>query len=172
MKKAILIIVLLLMMALPVRALAQNIPSNGKYTVEVMLGGGSGRASVASPAKLDVEGGKMMATIVWSSPNYTYMEIDGVRYDSVNTKGNSTFEIPVAVLDADIAVSAETIAMSEPHVIEYVLHFDSSTLKPGNTGMQLSVPAIIVIVAVIAIVARMLAVVFRRNNAASSNTDS
>ena len=28
-----------------------------------------------------------------------------------------------------MAVSASTIAMSEPHLVEYTLHFDSSTIK-------------------------------------------
>lgn len=56
------------------------------------------------------------------------MTVDGVDYAPVNDGGNSTFEIPVT-LDEDIAVSAETVAMSTPHTIDYTLHFDSSTMK-------------------------------------------
>ena len=70
----------------------------------------------------------MTAIIVWNSPFYEYMLIDGVQYDPIQTEGNSTFEIPI-VLDEDMAISACTIAMSEPHVVEYTLHFDSSTIK-------------------------------------------
>ena len=55
------------------------------------------------------------------------MTVDGVRYDLVNTEGNSTFIIPIT-LDSDIAVSALTTAMSEPHLIDYTLHFDSESL--------------------------------------------
>ena len=102
--------------------------TDGKHTIEVTLSGGSGRASVASPAEIMVDGETITATIVWSSPYYEYMLIDGVRYDPIQTEGNSTFEIPV-VLDEDMAVSASTIAMSEPHLVEYILHFDSSTIK-------------------------------------------
>ena len=101
---------------------------DGKYTIEVTLTGGSGRASVESPASITVQGDKMTAIIVWSSPFYEYMLIDGVQYDPIQTEGNSTFEIPI-VLDEDMAISACTIAMSEPHVVEYTLHFDSSTIK-------------------------------------------
>ena len=54
------------------------------------------------------------------------MTVNGVDYTPVNDGGNSTFEIPVT-LDEDIAVSAETVAMSTPHTIDYTLHFDSST---------------------------------------------
>ena len=97
--------------------------------VDVTLEGGTGRATVESPAKLVVADGKMTATIVWSSPNYDQMIVDGEQYLPVNTSGNSTFEIPVSALDADIAVQAETTAMSEPHMIDYTLRFDSGSLK-------------------------------------------
>ena len=40
----------------------------------------------------------MTATIVWSSPNYDYMIVDGEKYLPTNTEGNSTFEIPVSAL--------------------------------------------------------------------------
>lgn len=104
----------------------------GTYTVEVALSGGTGRASVTSPTELTVSADEMTATIVWSSPNYTWMEIDGTRYDQVNAAGaNSSFEIPVQ-LDTDIAVSAETVAMSSPHVVEYTLRFDSTTVKAAG----------------------------------------
>ena len=64
---------------------------------------------------------KKMATI-------DKMTADGVDYAPVNDGGNSTFVIPVT-LDEDIAVSAETVAMSTPHTIDYTLYFDSSTMK-------------------------------------------
>ena len=44
------------------------------------LEGGSGRATVESPAALTVADGIMTATIVWSSPNYDYMLVDGEKY--------------------------------------------------------------------------------------------
>ena len=100
---------------------------DGKYTAEVSLSGGTGRASIESPAHITVENGKKTAKIVWSSTHYEYMTIDGVQYDRLDEEGNSTFEIPVE-LDKDIQVSALTTAMSEPHLIEYVLRLDGSTL--------------------------------------------
>ena len=103
------------------------VPQAGTYTCEVTLSGGSGRASVSSPADLVSDGETLTATVQWSSPNYEYMLVDGVQYDPIQTEGNSTFQIPV-VLDADMAVSASTVAMSEPHLVEYTLYFDSATL--------------------------------------------
>ncbi len=104
-------------------------PADGTYTCEVTLEGGSGRATVESPAALTVADGKMTATIVWSSPNYDYMIVDGEKYLPTNTEGNSTFEIPVAALDTALDVTADTVAMSTPHEIEYTLTFDSASLK-------------------------------------------
>lgn len=103
------------------------VPQEGTYTCAVTLSGGSGRASVASPADLVSDGETLTATVQWSSPNYEYMLVDGVQYDPIQQEGNSTFQIPV-VLDADMAVSALTVAMSEPHLVEYTLYFDGATL--------------------------------------------
>ena len=104
-------------------------PADGTYTCDVTLEGGSGRATVESPAALTVADGKMTATTVWSSPNYDYMLVDGEKYLPTNTEGNSAFEIPVAALDTALDVTADTVAMSTPHEIEYTLTFDSASLK-------------------------------------------
>ena len=105
------------------KAAEAEVPADGSYTCEVTLEGGSGRATVESPAALTVADGKMTATIVWSSPNYDYMIVDGEKYLPTNTEGNSTFEIPVAALGTPLAVTADTVAMSTPHEIEYTLTF-------------------------------------------------
>ena len=105
---------------------AAETPADGTYTCDVTLKGGSGRATVDSPATLTVADGKMTATIVWSSPNYDYMLVGGEKYLPTNTEGNSTFEIPVAALDTPLDVVGDTVAMSTPHEIEYTLTF---TLK-------------------------------------------
>lgn len=107
--------------------------ADGTYRIDVALGGGSGRTSVESPALLTVKDGQMTARIVFSSPNYDYMKVDGVQYDRVNEEGNSAFEIPVSGLDFPMAVIADTIAMSVPHEIEYTLTFDSSSLEPEGS---------------------------------------
>ena len=105
------------------KAADAEVPADGTYTCEVTLEGGSGRATVESPAALTVADGKMTATIVWSSPNYDYMIVDGEKYLPTNTEGNSTFKIPVSALDTALTVTADTVAMSTPHEIEYTLTF-------------------------------------------------
>ena len=93
-------------------------------TVEVSLSGGSGRASIESPAKLVKNAdGTMTLTVVWSSSNYDKMVVDGVEYSPVNEGGNSTFEIPIASVDKDLPVQAQTTAMSQPHLIDYTISF-------------------------------------------------
>lgn len=102
--------------------------TDGTYRMEVSLSGGSGRAGIESPALVVIEGGNASARIVWSSPYYEYMIVDGKRYEPVSMEGNSVFELPV-LLDTEMTVSASTIAMSQPHLIEYRLYIDSSTAK-------------------------------------------
>ena len=116
----------------PADETAAEAPADGTYTCAVTLEGGSGRATVESPAALTVADGTLTATIVWSSPNYDYMLIDGEKYLPINTEGNSTFVIPVAALDTALAVTADTVAMSTPHEIDYTLTFDSATLAAAE----------------------------------------
>ncbi len=106
--------------------------ADGSYTAEVELTGGSGKASVSSPAQLTIAGGKATARIEWSSSNYDYMLVDGERFEPLNSEGNSVFEIPVAAFDTKLAVKADTTAMSTPHEIEYGLTFSSATLTPAE----------------------------------------
>ena len=103
---------------------------DGTYTVNVTLTGGTGKASVTSPAKVTVQGNTATAEIAWSSPNYDYMIAGGQKYLPVNSEGNSVFSIPVTAFDAPVTVLADTTAMSVPHEIEYQLVFDSASLTP------------------------------------------
>lgn len=96
--------------------------------ISVAMTGGSGKASIQSPTKLTYKDGSNYAEICWSSPNYTYMLVDGAEYLPISTEGGATFEIP-AVLDKDMKVVACTTAMSTPREIEYVLHFDSASIQ-------------------------------------------
>lgn len=106
--------------------------SDGDYTVEVELGGGSGRASIQSPAALRLEGGQAVATIVWGSSSYDYMRVGEEMFYPAQTEGNSAFELPVSVFDRKLTVYADTTAMSTPHEIEYTLHFDSASIQPAS----------------------------------------
>ena len=122
--------------SLPVEAFGEGIVktaadlglADGEYTVEVTLSGGSGRASVQSPAKLTIENGEASADILWSSSNYDYMLVNGEKYLPVSTENGSEFIIPVTGFDYNMSVSADTTAMSTPYEIEYTLNFDSGSI--------------------------------------------
>jgi len=105
----------------------------GNYTMEVTLAGGSGKASVQSPAAVTVAAdGTATATITWSSPYYDWMQVGDTKYNPTSAQGvNATFQIPIT-LDVDMAVTADTTAMSQPYAIDYTLHFDSSTAKAAG----------------------------------------
>lgn len=102
--------------------------ADGEYNIDVTLEGGSGKATVASPARLTVSGGTAAAEIIWSSDKYDYMIVDGEKYLPEIVDGHSVFNIPVSGFDYKMPVSADTTAMSQPYEIEYKLFFDSSTI--------------------------------------------
>ena len=108
--------------------------TDGSYTIELTMEGGSGRASIQSPAQLAITAGAATATLEWSSPNYDYMLVNGEKYLPVNTEGNSVFEVPVETLDAPLTMIGDTVAMSTPHEVEYTVTFHSETLESAESG--------------------------------------
>lgn len=137
--------------------------ADGAYMMDVVLEGGSGRASVTSPAKVTVSGGHASADLVWSSEYYDYMVVNGYLFVQANTEGDSCFTIPVMAFDEPFPVVADTTRMEKPHEIEYTLTFDSaSAVSAGDAG---DVPAgviIGVVAGVIVVVAVITFVVLRR----------
>ena len=108
--------------------------ADGSYTIELAMEGGSGRASIQSPAQLAITDGAATVTLEWSSPNYDYMLVNGEKYLPVNTEGNSVFEVPVEALDAPLTMIGDTVAMSTPHEVEYTVTFHSDTLQNAESG--------------------------------------
>ena len=111
-----------------------SVLADGSYTIELTMEGGSGRASIQSPAQITVADGAATATLEWSSPNYDYMLVNGEKYLPVNTEGNSVFEVPVEALDMPLAMIGDTVAMSTPHEVEYTVTFHSDTLQSAESG--------------------------------------
>ena len=107
---------------------------DGSYTIELTMEGGSGRASIQSPAQLAIADGAATAILEWSSPNYDYMLVNGEKYLPVNTEGNSVFEVPVEALDVPLTMIGDTVAMSTPHEVEYTVTFHSETLESAESG--------------------------------------
>ncbi len=98
--------------------------ADGEYTANVMLSGGSGKATIESPAAIKVTDGVAYATVVWSSTNYDYMIVDGEKYLNEAQEGkNSQFTIPVKAFGEELTVIGDTIAMSKPREIEYTIVF-------------------------------------------------
>lgn len=116
---------------------------DGSYTIGVKLSGGSGRASVKSPAAMSVKDGIPLARIEWSSPNYDYMILNGEKILPLANEQNSVFELPVLVFDKPMSVFADTRAMSTPHEILYQLEFSLSTAEQkGSMTFALVIAAI------------------------------
>lgn len=126
---------------------------DGEYAIDVAIAGGSGKATVSSPTVLIVKDGKAYARLVWSSSNYDYMIVGNDKYlDLKAGEGNSTFEIPIFVMDREMTVIGDTTAMGTPHEVEYTLTFYGETIGPKSQMPQEAAKRV-VIVAVIVIIA-------------------
>lgn len=110
------------------QALPVELP-DGEYSIEVSLAGGSGRASVTTPTWMIVQEGRAYARLLWSSPYYDFMILDGKKYLNETTDGgSSSFTIPITAMDAPMEVIADTTAMGDPVEIDYTLTFYEDTI--------------------------------------------
>lgn len=83
--------------------------------------GGSGRVTITcSDVRVD-EQGRARATIVFSSPNYTYVRVGNQQYECVCDAETSRVDIPVK-LNRSFEVYGTTTAMSSVHEVEYTLY--------------------------------------------------
>lgn len=120
----------LLLFVLLMAARAEALP-DGEYAPDgFTFSGGSGRVEIACPS-VTVSGGVAEAELVFSSPNYTRLVLDGMEYAAETDGGASLFRVP-APLNADFTVVATTTAMSAPHDIEYALHIHLDAAGPDD----------------------------------------
>lgn len=137
--------------------------ADGTYSIEVNMTGGSGRASVSSPTWLVVRDGRAYARLLWSSMYYDYMIVDDTTYlNETVDGGNSTFTIPITVMDDEIAVIADTTAMGDPVEIEYKLTFYSDTVGSRQQIPQEAAIMVLELALAILIVGGVLNYVIKR----------
>lgn len=125
---------------------------DGNFEVEVVLEGGTGRATITSPCEVSIVDGKATAKIEWSSPNYDYILLGEETFYPVNSEGNSVFEIPIQQFDEPIEVIADTTAMSVPHEITYELTFSSEQIVGGTEQDRSGIRLLLVILFIFVIV--------------------
>lgn len=136
---------------------------DGEYSIEVNMIGGSGRASISSPTWLYVREGKAYAKLLWSSAYYDYMIIgDETFYNQTKDGGNSTFEIPIVVMDESFSVIADTTAMGDPVEIRYELTFYSMTVGGKGRIPQEAAKKVLIIAAAILVVGFVLNLVIKK----------
>ena len=123
---------------------------DGDYSIEVNMTGGSGRASISSPTWLTVRDGGAYATLLWSSTYYDYLILGGKTYYNQTTDGgNSTFEIPIPIMNEAFPIIADTTAMGEPVEIRYMLTFYDDTVGDRGRIPQVAAGRVLIIAAAI-----------------------
>jgi len=125
-KISLMVFTMLIMLTFTFNVYAATPPLDGNYKVGLTFTGGTGRVTAISPTDLTVSGGKITAKIILTSSNYTYMIVNGTKYNNTAATGeNSTFIIPISALDTEINVTACTVAMSTPKEIDYTIKLSS-----------------------------------------------
>ena len=76
-----------------------------------------------SPCTVVQKDGGYTAELRWSSSHYDFMIVEGVTYYPETSEEGAVFTIPIPAPPCEIAVQADTTAMSTPHLIDYTLHF-------------------------------------------------
>ena len=136
---------------------------DGEYSIQVHMTGGSGRASVTSPTWFIVKEGKAYARLMWSSTYYDYMIVGGRKYMNESTDGgNSTFTIPVTVMDEAMPVIADTTAMGHPVEIEYKLTFYEDSIGDKSQIPQEAAIDVLIIALIIILVGGALNLIVKR----------
>lgn len=152
MKRFVVFLFLLSCLILPVSAL-----EDGEYCVSVELTGGSGKASVTNPTLMHVVDGIAYADLIWSSSNYDYMIVDGIRYDNLSEPGmNSSFRIPITQWDYPIAAIADTTAMGYPVEIHYQLFFYEESVGDKSQLPQEAAKRVLIMAGVIIVLGGVL----------------
>ncbi|MCR5415603.1 MAG: ABC transporter substrate-binding protein [Pseudobutyrivibrio sp.] len=109
--------------------------NSGTYSCQVQMEGGSGRASIQSPAQVTVEEDAKTVELVWSSSHYDYMIVEGTQYDNeAELNENSVFTIPFEEFDQAFEVIADTTAMGTPHEITYEITVSSPENSSDDTS--------------------------------------
>ncbi len=103
------------------------------YLVDIGFEGGTGKAYIESPVEVSYVDGDYSAVFVWSSENYDYMIVDGIRYDNENPGGPSTFTVSVDNISEPLTVIGDTVAMSTPHEIEYTVVWGEKTVTSSES---------------------------------------
>lgn len=106
----------LMLLVSPCCALAQETYVPDSFTFE----GGSGRVNITCP-QVEIKSGQPWATLVFDSPYYTQVSVDGQVFATACDEHSSTALIP-ARLNETMTMLGTTVAMSQAHEVAYRIH--------------------------------------------------
>lgn len=131
------------------QAFADDEYADGTYPVEFTFEGGTGKGGVEA-VEAELAGGEVKTLVItMTSPNYDYCIYYGEQYINSSKEGNSVFTVPY--VEENFLLTADTVAMSQPHEIDYTvtLNMDSLWKAAEKGGASLPLIAGIAIVVVV-----------------------
>lgn len=111
-----------------------SLPDGTYQADDFTFSGGTGKTT-AECLEINVRNGKSYATLQVKSANYQYLltgatwgddSAGKIQFNTTMSEGTSTTEIPIA-LNKDVAITGKTIAMSNPHEIDYFVNISFAT---------------------------------------------
>lgn len=100
------------------------------------VSGGTGKVTITCP-EVTIKDGKATAKIVFSSANYTKLQVNGITYyrdeDSAEKSNFSNVSLEV---NKNVEIIGTTVAMSTPRDVSYaiLITLSSNSQKPDGTG--------------------------------------
>ena len=119
-RAASLLLALAMLLALGALAEGADLPDGTRTPDSFSFSGGTGKVTITCP-EVRVQGGQAEATLVFSSPNYPTLKVDGENYEATHDGDTSVFEVPVA-LNREMEIVGTTTAMSQPHDVTYTIY--------------------------------------------------
>jgi len=107
---------------------------NATYTIEAMVTGDGDLGTIQTPTSIFVKDKKATVVLIWDTPDYDYIIVDGERIQAKSREGGSIFWVPVTAWDEamELVAGCDT---GKARTEECSLYLDTSTIKrQGNNG--------------------------------------
>ena len=127
--------------------------ADGTYPVEFTFEGGTGKGGVEA-VEAELAGGEVKTLVItMTSPNYDYCIYYGEQYINSSKEGNSVFTVPY--VEENFLLTADTVAMSQPHEIDYTVTLNMDSLWKAaskGSGSRMTLPLIAGIAIVVVVI--------------------
>ena len=111
---------------------------NATYTVEAVMTGENGVGAIQTPTSVFVKDKKATVVLIWDTPDYNYIVVDGETIQAKSREGGSIFWIPVTAWDEEMPL---VVGCDTGNIVErscnLVLNTSSMKKQGNNTPLYI-----------------------------------